>query len=96
MTIDGYRYTVTDAEIALVNLRNARSRSWGRFMRDPKRAGSAERIVEEEQFTLQFTGDITNSRATRGTRGGTRAMRSGFGAHGAGPSSDRIDRAPFH
>ncbi|MFT3717346.1 hypothetical protein [Pseudorhodoferax sp.] len=59
VALDGGRFAVTDAEIAVVNLQNARRRSWDRFARDPLRAGSAERIVEEEQLTLQFTGDVT-------------------------------------
>lgn len=56
--VDSRRYAVTDAEIAVVNLLNVRRRSWDRFARDPMRAGAAERIVEEEQLVLQFTGDV--------------------------------------
>ena len=56
--VDDGRYAVTDAEIAVVNLEHARRRSWDRFARDPMRAGAAERIVEEEQLVLQFTGDV--------------------------------------
>jgi tetratricopeptide (TPR) repeat protein len=47
---------VTDGEIAVVNLESARRRSWDRLLADPMAAGVAERIVEEEQLTLQFRG----------------------------------------
>jgi tetratricopeptide (TPR) repeat protein len=56
--IDSRRYAVTDGEIALVNLDNARRRSWDRFARGPMLSGAAERIVEEEQLSLEFTGDV--------------------------------------
>src|SRR5215470_14480551 len=49
---------VTDGEIAVVNLENARRRSWDRLARDPLGAGTAERVIEEEQMTLQFMGDV--------------------------------------
>ena len=49
---------VTDGEIAVVNLDNARRRSWDRLARDPLGAGTAERVIEEEQMTLQFMGDV--------------------------------------
>lgn len=52
------RYAVTDGEIAVANLQSARRRSWDRVSRDPMAAGAAERIVEEEQITLQFLGDV--------------------------------------
>lgn len=56
--LDSRRYAVTDGEIALVNLEHARRRSWDRFTRGPMLSGVAERIVEEEQLVLQFTGDV--------------------------------------
>ncbi len=50
-------YAVTDGEIAVNNLESSRQQSWSRFWRDPLRPGIAERVVEEEQCTLQFLGD---------------------------------------
>lgn len=49
----------TDGEIAVINLESARRRSWTRFFADPSRDGVAETLVEQEQFTLQFVGDIS-------------------------------------
>jgi tetratricopeptide (TPR) repeat protein len=48
---------VTDGEIAVVNLESARRRSWDRLLVDPMAAGAAERVVEEEQLTLQYRSD---------------------------------------
>lgn len=56
--IDSDCHAVTDGEIAVVNLDSARRRSWDRWTRDPTLVGAAERIVAEEQLTLQFLGDI--------------------------------------
>lgn len=50
---------VTDGDIAVNNLESARQRSWTRFWRDPLRSGIAEYIVEQEQLTAQFLGDLT-------------------------------------
>jgi hypothetical protein len=52
-----FAYTLTDGEIALNNLESTRRRSWSRFWQGPSLQGIAEYIVEQEQFTLQFTGD---------------------------------------
>lgn len=49
----------TDGEIAANNLESARQRSWNQFWRDPLRPGIAEYIVEQEQLTAQFLGDLT-------------------------------------
>lgn len=49
----------TAGEIALVNLHSARLQSWARFQRMPTRPGTAEALVEQEQLTGQFTGDLT-------------------------------------
>jgi tetratricopeptide (TPR) repeat protein len=49
----------TDGEIAVINLESARRRSWARFCADPSRDGVAETLVEQEQFTLQFVGDVS-------------------------------------
>ena len=51
-------YTLTDGDITVNNLESARRHSWSRFWRDPIQAGIAERIVEQEQLTLQFVGDL--------------------------------------
>jgi tetratricopeptide (TPR) repeat protein len=48
----------TDGEIAVINLESARRRSWKRFFADPLREGIAETIVEQEQLTAQFVGDV--------------------------------------
>jgi tetratricopeptide (TPR) repeat protein len=48
----------TDGEIAVINLESARQRSWSRFFQDPLREGVAESVVEHEQLTLQFVGDV--------------------------------------
>ncbi len=50
---------VTDGDIAVTNLESARRRSWGRFLQDPLRDGVAEAVVEHEQLTSQFVGDIS-------------------------------------
>jgi len=49
----------TDGEIAIINLGSARSRSWSRFFADPARDGVAETVIENEQLTLQFVGDLS-------------------------------------
>ena len=48
----------TDGEIAVINLESARRRSWNRFLADPLREGVAETVVEQEQLTAQFVGDV--------------------------------------
>jgi tetratricopeptide (TPR) repeat protein len=52
------RYPLTDGNIAANNLESARRQSWSRFWQDPHRAGIAEYIVEQEQFTAQYVGDL--------------------------------------
>ena len=49
----------TDGEIAIINLQSARQRSWTRFFADPAQDGVAETVVEHEQLTLQFVGDVS-------------------------------------
>jgi tetratricopeptide (TPR) repeat protein len=49
----------TDGEIAIINLESTRRRSWARFFSDPTRDGVAEAVVEHEQLTLQFVGDVS-------------------------------------
>jgi tetratricopeptide (TPR) repeat protein len=51
-------YPLTDGNIALNNLQSARMRAWSRFWRDPLRPGIAESLVEQEQLTAQFVGDV--------------------------------------
>jgi hypothetical protein len=52
------RYSLTDGNIAANNLESARQQSWSRFWQDPQRPGIAEYIVEQEQFTAQYVGDL--------------------------------------
>jgi tetratricopeptide (TPR) repeat protein len=49
---------MTDGDIAVINLQSARHRSWNRFWRAPEQSGIAELIVEQEQLTAQFVGDL--------------------------------------
>ena len=49
----------TDGDIAVINLASARQQSWNRFWQDPQRPGIAEYIVEQEQLTAQYVGDLT-------------------------------------
>jgi hypothetical protein len=49
----------TDGDIAVINLDSARRRSWSRFYQDPLREGIAETVVEHEQLSAQFAGDLT-------------------------------------
>jgi tetratricopeptide (TPR) repeat protein len=51
-------YPLTDGDIAANNLESARRQSWSRFWQDPQRPGIAEYIVEQEQFTAQYVGDL--------------------------------------
>ncbi len=48
----------TDGDIAAVNLESARQQSWSRFWRIPERPGTAELLVEQEQLSAQFVGDL--------------------------------------
>lgn len=48
----------TAGEIAAINLESARQRSWNRFWRAPEQPQIAELIVEQEQLTTQFLGDL--------------------------------------
>jgi hypothetical protein len=49
----------TDGEIAIINLESARQRSWAKLFADPTRHGVVETVVEHEQLTLQFVGDVS-------------------------------------
>jgi tetratricopeptide (TPR) repeat protein len=51
-------YSLTDGEIAVNNLESARKRAWSRVWQEPLRPGVAECIVEHEQLTTQFLGDL--------------------------------------
>src|SRR5262249_56070822 len=42
-----------------MNLESARKRSWSKLFADPARDGVAETVVEHEQLTLQFVGDVS-------------------------------------
>lgn len=56
--VHGALAPATAGDIALVNLHSARLDSWGRFQRMPTRPGTAEALVEQEQLTAQFAGDL--------------------------------------
>ena len=56
---DSECFQTTDGEIAIVNLNSARLRSWSRFYQDPQRPGVAETVLEHEQLTAQFAGDLS-------------------------------------
>jgi len=59
----------TDGEIAVINLQSARLRSWTRFFQDPLQPGVAEGLIEQEQFTAQFAGDLSALAAALRGRG---------------------------
>jgi tetratricopeptide (TPR) repeat protein len=49
---------LTAGDIAAINLESARQRSWNRFWYAPQQPQIAELIVEQEQLTAQFIGDL--------------------------------------
>lgn len=51
--------SATDGQIAVINLKSARQRSWSRFSNDPQQAGIAELIVEQESQSVQFLSDFS-------------------------------------
>lgn len=57
--LDSECFQTTDGEIAIINLNSARLRSWSRFHQDPRRPGVAETVLEHEQLTAQFAGDLS-------------------------------------
>jgi tetratricopeptide (TPR) repeat protein len=57
--LDSECFQTTDGEIAVVNLNSARLRSWSRFYQDPQRSDVAETVLEHEQLTAQFAGDLS-------------------------------------
>jgi tetratricopeptide (TPR) repeat protein len=57
--LDNECFQTTDGEIAIINLNSARLRSWSRFYQDPQRPGVAETVLEHEQLTAQFAGDLS-------------------------------------
>src|SRR5271169_3527017 len=48
----------TAGDITVINMESARLRSWSRFWQDPQRPGIAEHLVEQEQLTAQYVGDL--------------------------------------
>ena len=48
----------TDGDIAVINQKSSLQGSWNQFWRAPQRPGVAELIVEQEQLTAQFGGDL--------------------------------------
>jgi len=57
--LDSECLLTTDGEIAVINLESARRRSWNRFWENPLLDGRAETVIEHEQLTAQFVGDLT-------------------------------------
>jgi tetratricopeptide (TPR) repeat protein len=57
--LDSEPFYTTDGEIAVVNLGSACARSWQRFFQDPLQPGAAEIVIEQEQLTAQFVGDLS-------------------------------------
>ena len=57
--LDSECFQTTDGEIAIINLNSARLRSWSRFFQDPQQPGVAETVIEHEQLTAQFAGDLS-------------------------------------
>jgi tetratricopeptide (TPR) repeat protein len=58
LKLQSERVVTTDGEIAAINLESARRRAWSRFFEDPLREGIAETVVEHEQLTAEFVGDL--------------------------------------
>ena len=58
-TLDNEPFCTTDGEIAVTNLGSARTRSWRRFCENPMQSGIAETVIEQEQLTAQFVGDVS-------------------------------------
>ena len=56
--LDRRASSVTDGEIAAVNLESARRRAWARFAQEPYRPAVAEEIVDKERLVAQFLGDL--------------------------------------
>ncbi len=52
------RLALTAGDIAAINLESGRQRSWNRFWHAPEQPLIAELIVEQEQMTAQFIGDL--------------------------------------
>ena len=52
------RIATTAGDIAAINLDSARQRSWNKFWAAPEQPQVAELIVEQEQLTAQFLGDL--------------------------------------
>jgi len=50
--------SVTDGDIAAINLESARRRARARFAQDPRRPGVAEAAVDDERLVAQFLGDL--------------------------------------
>jgi tetratricopeptide (TPR) repeat protein len=59
LDLDGEHALTTDGEIAVINLESGRRRSWTRFWATPLREGVAEAVLEQEQLTVQFVGDLS-------------------------------------
>ena len=85
----------TDGEIAIINLESARQRSWAKLFADPTRDGVAETVVEHEQLTLQFVGDVSALDRVETIGRPAQSSRRCVSASGVDPSSSGVDGAPF-
>ena len=85
-------FQTTDGDIAVINLESARLRSWSRFYQDPMREGIAETVVEHEQLSAQFAGDLT---ALDRLEFLAKQFHNGRGVstHSANSSAGRVDDA---
>jgi tetratricopeptide (TPR) repeat protein len=81
-------HCTTAGDIAAINLESARQRSWNRFWRAPSNRNRRV-IVEQEQLTAQFIGDLAPSIA-RDARGELARARAGVRADRAHCSAGRV------
>jgi hypothetical protein len=56
---DSEHLLTTAGEIAVINLESGRRQSWARFWENPLRDGAAETVLNHEQLTVQFVGDLS-------------------------------------
>ena len=68
--------SVTDGEIAVINLESASRSEWARFTHDARLPGVAEAVIDLERLTLQFLGDLDAlDRVSRGDSPPSRCWR---------------------
>ena len=86
-------FQTTDGDIAVINLESARRRSWSRFYQDPMREGIAETVVEHEQLSAQFAGDLTALDRLEFLAKRIVTNGRGVSTHSADLSAGRVDEA---